>query len=56
MHTVIFQRVQNYGIEIIGKHDEFQAMFVFYDAWLWLYNFSKLRKIGVNLGIPGCSE
>ena len=27
----------------------------FYDAWLWLYNFSKLMKIGVNLH-DGCSK
>ncbi len=23
----------------------------FHDAWLWLYNFSKLRKLGVNLAV-----
>ena len=23
----------------------------FYDVWLWLYNFSKLRKIGVILAV-----
>ena len=23
----------------------------FYDMWLWVYNFSMLRKIGVNLAV-----
>ncbi len=25
--------------------------FYFHDAWLGLYNFSKLRKLGVNLAV-----
>ena len=25
--------------------------FNFYDLWLWIYNFSKLKKLSVNLAI-----
>ncbi len=37
--------------ELQGNVVNLRLEFYFYDAWLWLYHFSKLRKIVINLAV-----